>query len=478
MRLTAIKLHSIVTGCMIFFLFQLYTHHIVLYNSVPVLDHDQFMLDFDNEKYKLSVRNGRSNPKDDEESITPSFGSRIDRPADERLQRKEEEHEEKRACRVIIENPVDFHHEVLESVVLRFPLPWHTFKNCSVSQPIIYDFSLYQNRFHLHIPAASMGSGAKNAKFLNQTEFFSWKKYFEKHLQYKVFDRKEDEHSITLYNHNSEVKETKEDTSLKTQAYFNQLIPYEEYGGADAVIDATCDINTKFVKTMKRSNNFFCVLHGDNKNVLTRKENQFIYKRSCFLSPMWPQSVCTFLAADLPKFDDVVKDRKLKQETNICVLGSRNITLATELFSSIPYKEKNVRFQVFSRKESDSSPIQASFNMFGLGHKFASVVHELDYENYHRNVACCDIFLPLTDPLNRPSHFPSGGKKSTGLVPILAAYEIAAIMHTEFAKLYKHHLRAPFEEYNDTFQSKIDALNRLLITVIQEKSSHVSFLTR
>ena len=51
-----------------------------------------------------------------------------------------------RPCRVILENAIDYHHEVIESVVRRFPLPWHTF-NCTTSKPIIYDFALFQNRF-------------------------------------------------------------------------------------------------------------------------------------------------------------------------------------------------------------------------------------------------------------------------------------------------------------------------------------------
>ena len=87
----------------------------------------------------------------------------------------------RRSCRVIIENKVDFHHEILESAVLRFPLPFHKF-NCSSSKPVIYDFALYQNRFHLKIPGL-FGSGAKDAKFLNETEFWGWKTYFEKNLQ-------------------------------------------------------------------------------------------------------------------------------------------------------------------------------------------------------------------------------------------------------------------------------------------------------
>ena len=54
--------------------------------------------------------------------------------------------DERRPCRVIVENKPDFHHEILESVVKRFPLPWQEF-NCSIEKPIIYNFALHDNRF-------------------------------------------------------------------------------------------------------------------------------------------------------------------------------------------------------------------------------------------------------------------------------------------------------------------------------------------
>ena len=60
-----------------------------------------------------------------------------DRPAEENS---------KGACRVRIQNKVDWHHEVLESIALRFELPWHQF-NCDIRKPIIFDFALFQNTF-------------------------------------------------------------------------------------------------------------------------------------------------------------------------------------------------------------------------------------------------------------------------------------------------------------------------------------------
>jgi hypothetical protein len=82
-----------------------------------------------------------------------------------------------RACRVRVENKVDFNYEVLESLVLRFELPWHQI-NCDIKKPITFDFALYQNMFHPNI--GNLIPGKKNARFLNETEYWSWKRYFEK----------------------------------------------------------------------------------------------------------------------------------------------------------------------------------------------------------------------------------------------------------------------------------------------------------
>mmetsp|Transcript_6752 Transcript_6752/g.12703 ORF Transcript_6752/g.12703 Transcript_6752/m.12703 type:complete len:206 (-) Transcript_6752:733-1350(-) len=91
---------------------------------------------------------------------------------------------EERSCRVIIVNTIDYHHEVIESVVNRFPLPWDTF-NCSTKLPIIYDFCLFQDSFPDRAPF-HIGDMPKH---LNMTEFWGWKDYFEKFLQYRNITR-------------------------------------------------------------------------------------------------------------------------------------------------------------------------------------------------------------------------------------------------------------------------------------------------
>lgn len=116
---------------------------------------------------------------------------------------------------------------------------------------------------------------------------------------------------------------------------FNNLVSYEEVENmtVDAVIDATCDVESSFIQKMKRNENFHCLLHGANKKALNKWSEA--YTRSCFLSPMWPENQCQFFAADLPK---VRKKSQTNEELQICVHGIQSPDVAAQLFSEIPLK--------------------------------------------------------------------------------------------------------------------------------------------
>lgn len=341
--------------------------------------------------------------------------------------------ESRRACRVVIENKVDFHHEVLESVVLRFPLPFHEY-NCSMSKPIIYDFALFQNRFHLRVPGLT-GSGATKAQFLNQTEFWGWKSYFEKNLKNKVFNRRDEK-------------------NMGTKALFNNLVSYEEISNmsVDAVIDATCDIGPSFIKKMMRNKNLYCVLHGANKKALN--EWPEAYTRSCFLSPMWPKTQCQFLAAELPK---VRKCQMKKDGLQICVHGIQNTGIAAKLFTESPLKDLNATIQIFFRHNLDK--LARLLTQAQVPH---NIVKELDFFSYHVKLAQCSTVVVLYEPTFTNEYFPWGDKSSSGIVPALIAYNLSSIMHVEFAKIYQNHLTAPTEVYFDSIKSKVTALTKIM----------------
>ena len=191
------------------------------------------------------------------------------------------------------------------------------------------------------------------------------------------------------------------------------------------------------------------------------------YNRSCFLSPMWPEHQCKFTAADLPKFGENDKsDDTQGTESRICVpAGNRKLSLAAEIFSKIPFREYNATLYVSGRLLPRlRRKLQETIASFGI-ESHVVITSEVDYIKYHKRLSRCDIILPLTDPLDRPSHYPWNDKKSSGVVPALVAYKIPAVAHKEFAKIYRHVLTAPLEEYDDTTDSKVEALKRMLLRV-------------
>ena len=353
-----------------------------------------------------------------------------------------------RACRVLVENKVDFHYEVIESLVLRFELPWHKF-NCDISKPITFDFALYQNMFHPNL--GGLIPGKKKPKFLNETEYWSWKRYFENELQYKTFDRLD---------------------GTETKAYFNELILWKDMKKEhpyDAFVDATCDIR-HYMKDLKTRDNFFCLLHKDQQR---DGDYQFVLGRSCFLTPLWwPKDQCNFMAVDLPKVREDLEDiaKVSSTEVSICVLGSQNEPMAAELFSKVPYEE-NSAYLVYSNRQYRRKRLEATLKKFGIGMDRIRHHSELDFERYHQDILKCDIVLPLKDPIGTPNYFdhPIGVRKSSGIVPSLIAYKRPALMHQDFAAIYQDFLTAPIETHDDTMESMVDALTRLLVKIHNEK---------
>ena len=192
----------------------------------------------------------------------------------------------------------------------------------------------------------------------------------------------------------------------ESRAYFNELVSYEEIANStvDAHIDATCDVGPSYVEKMKKKNNFYCVLHGSNKNRLSMWPEA--YERSCFLSPMWPESQCNFLATNLPKLKKGLKTKS--NGLDICVHGSHN-HIAVGMFLGIPFKKYNATLHFFSRHS-----LQNIVEVLTLQSVPFLAEKELDYEKYHHNVAQCDTMMVLYEPSFNAEYFPWGDKSSSG----------------------------------------------------------------
>jgi hypothetical protein len=390
-----------------------------------------------------------------------------------------------RPCRVIIENPIDYHHEVIESVVNRYPLPWHKF-NCSTKYPIIYDFSLFQNRFPDRIPFYI----GKRPKHLNQTEFWGWKTYFENNLQYRNITRREREGAGMGGI-----------GSTTTVAYYRHFVSNDEYSRgfgkeADAVIDVSCGIDMNFINALKEQKNRYCVLHNE---VLGLEE--IVKNKTCWVSPMYPSDYCTFLPVDLPRLDsktllrmhgadvdeemvDNDKEHTLqgnktdcnsrssnnhnlnqtlsyRRSIRVCAVGGggRDHSKTVRMFSKVPYRDHNVTL-IFSARRIPQK-VKKVVSQLGLD-GYVQFTYVKDYMEFAKFVSSCDIYLPCTNPKERKSHFPWGTKHLTGSIPQIIAYNLSSVMHSDLEAIYHDYLKAPVEIYNNETGSDAEALKRMI----------------
>jgi len=372
-----------------------------------------------------------------------------------------------RPCRVILENAIDYHHEVIESVVRRFPLPWHTF-NCTTSKPIIYDFALFQNRF----PDRILFTIGEKPKHLNQTEFWGWKQYFEHSLQYTTVNRLEN-------------ADAGKSTSAQTFAYYNDLVTENEYeqspnGPADAIIDISCGIDKMFISRLENDKRAFCLLHG---HVPELDSMEYVRNKTCWISPMFPDDYCSFLPIDLP----VVTDNNPKDDENpkrglrVCAPGGggRKQQSIVDMFSRIPYQEHDVKLTILTRRiQSPAAKLSKKLGIDNL----ITFLYEKDFVKFSKLVSQCDIYLPMTDPKTRPAHFrtgvPGGGKSLTGAIPQILAYELASVMHVELEKIYHNYLTSPVEVYaEETVESRAAALTRMVVALSKENVVKASFIS-
>jgi hypothetical protein len=282
-----------------------------------------------------------------------------------------------RSCRVIIVNTIDYHHEIIESVVNRFPLPWHTF-NCSTKLPIIYDFSLFQNRFPDRIPFYI----GEVPKYLNETEFWGWKDYFEKHLQYRKIPRSTNDGTVAFYRNlvpSSEEHGNHEDGSTRRMEN-NATVSTSK---VDAVIDISCEYETNFTEILKQETNRYCVLH---KRI--RKIDDVVMRKSCWLSPMYPNWYCTFLPIDLPKVDRQSQHFKhSSRNIHVCAVGSddRNHTRIVDMFSNTPFRQYNATLFMCSRSISRKAKKLAV--QLGLLNQYVKFIYIKDFYEFDQIVS-------------------------------------------------------------------------------------------
>jgi len=323
-------------------------------------------------------------------------------------------------CRVLIHNQQDWHYEIFESTMMRYPVPWDELNCDSTSQPIIFDLA-----------------HAQTSWFANELD--GWLEYHRNYLKGTIRTRLDGKQM--QFGETFTVKEERE-----------RGVQYS------AIIRASC---ANEISWLNSARNHFCVQHIEcepEKETCgpgTSTEYERAMKQSCWLNPM--HKSCFFDPIDFPDFPRSKCSDKQPPRINFCTIGGakRHDLMATVLTAIGPPEDLIV--SIHQRDDKLPGPYQNG--------NLSSVVRPLHLERFlefEESVSKCDVILPMVDPeSNLVGYFPQGAKKTTGSIPQAMGYKIRTIMHEQLYEAYKDHLTAPSITYTDT-QSLIQAAEKMI----------------
>lgn len=296
-------------------------------------------------------------------------------------------------CVIVVENKVDFHYEILESVVLQYPLPWQEL-GCSTSDPVVFDVAL----------TTTLGSD-----FDGEGE--SWISYFEESLGGRIRTRTDG-----------------------VVVRFGSLVDYTDYTKEyHAVVDASCDFY-QHQDWDDRHPNTFCVLHTSPTRYRFSRQQ---LGRSCYLNPMHPS--CFFIPTNLPPVPHNASD-----VFRICISGkNRNYGLLLDALRQITLSS-NAQIHLHGRHLDQDRTILV------LQRKFPDLIKLVDggeFLQFQSSLAQCDMLLPLIDPGHNPEYF-TGPKMLSGVLPQAMAYRIPLVLHQDLFDIYGAYLTAPAWTYD------------------------------
>jgi len=351
-------------------------------------------------------------------------------------QQQQQEKQQQPICRVALENKMDYHYEIIESTILRYPLPWEEL-GCNITttavatsnKPIVvFDVALTKHIGHLK-------------------EKEGWEEYFEQYLRGTIRDRADG----------------------MVQAQFGDLVDYTNYTWPyAAVIGVSCD-SYNYKPWLLDSSSNFCVLHGWEP-----RWDQSAAVRSCWLNPMHKE-YCFFIPSDFPQFPSSSlptesTTRTSQKKLNVCVSGGNRVydALAKAAASYVAIKKDSapsIRIKIFQRPQR---PIQQTATIRTFENEgvldLVQFVHEPRYLDFQKAMSECDILTPLIDPERNFGYFPNATKtlkKLTGSLPQAIGYKIPLLVHADLYPVYKDHLTAPCLTYNDT-ESFTSAMSEMI----------------
>ncbi|CAB9509807.1 Methyltransferase-like protein 24 [Seminavis robusta] len=350
------------------------------------------------------------------------------------------------ACRVLVANHPDYHYELLESVVLKYPLPWDDMPcDFTKSNVVVFDIAMT-----LH---------AEKAK-----ELPTYKAYYYSYLQGVPRRRMVAESKRNTTN-------TKYENVMAIIGDVGSPWEMEKYEGIYAAqIAVSCGtIDPKgFVN---RSPFHFCVQHVSCDISETFCDDN-TRKRSCWLNPMHNQT-CYFMADIFPMFPDSERcqqpqNNKNNDKIRLCTIGTAksHARLASVFGADANYYRQHVELHLHHRFGMIQEYVINKVD------DFVFIANQSSFIGFQQSVSKCDILIPLLFPeaggLGYFRYNPKSMKLS-GSLSQLIGYHLPSVMHKDIYDSYKDVLTAPATTHESTEESLDKALKQMIQTVAQNR---------
>lgn len=318
-------------------------------------------------------------------------------------------------CQMLIFNRPDWHYEILESVAIRYPIPWERFE-CSTAEPVLVDYMVSGTDHKL-----GWAEGNDNV------EHSGFIRYFNQYLNHTVRPRA-DGLSVQFRS----IQSGSSDSSK-----YHVIIDASNCGG------------------LLEDDRRFCVGHIQCNMTKDCMENPVIRKKRCGLNPMHKED-CFFLARDLPQFPKQDDDNNNNNTIIIgCTSGpQKDFERLGQAINALDQKPTDLEIRYFNRFfEVPGSSVRFNriFERHGI-QDMMKLVAELDFIKFQKLFSQCDFFMPLLTPRMAAGYFPGRGSKMSGGISQTIAYQIPTLLHQELYDVYAPHLAKPSMGYNGTEQ--------------------------
>jgi hypothetical protein len=291
-------------------------------------------------------------------------------------------------CNVLIRNDeVNYHYEVLESVLALYPLP--QLPSC--------------NRSQIKFTIAITGG---DERILRQERSASWYEYANQSMARHEYDTFEGQSRVL----EKVIVITRNSSRLDTLGFDYQI-------GASC----TCD-NEDIVQWLLANETHFCVFHSACERFANSSQAMWVH-------PAMPRS---FFPSILPQFD---QPRQVNVGThNLCIIGHvnrREYRFISEYLSS---HRKRSRMRGAQFHHYGEGRLRGRLRRFVAIHTLPNFT-EFQFDLYQT----CDAILSLVTRAGHPEYF-EGLTRLTGAIVQAAVYRKPILLHKDLVSVYQQHL--------------------------------------